>query len=152
MLIRAVLDTNIIVSALLSKRGPSHDVVGLVLDGRYRAVVSVELQAEYEGTLGSSSLARRLDVAAEEVSAFLGALYRSSDVVPVVEDLPVRIRDIRDNHVLGTALAARADYVVTGDLDLLTLDGDPALAALHIVTPRTFLTVLARNQNGASSR
>jgi predicted nucleic acid-binding protein len=44
--------------------------------------------------------------------------------------------------VLACALGANVDYIVTGDEDLLVLDGHPALGSLRIVTPRAFLTIL----------
>ena len=49
---------------------------------------------------------------------------------------------LKAETVLATALAGIADYLVTGDQDLLVLDGDPAIGALRIVTVREFLAAV----------
>jgi hypothetical protein len=54
----------------------------------------------------------------------------------------VRVRDPKDEQILGTALASDADYLVTGDEDLLELAGDPRLGTLTIVTVVDFLAIL----------
>lgn len=53
------------------------------------------------------------------------------------------VRDPKDVMILASALSGRAHYIVTGDDDLLSLDGAPALGALRIVTVRDFLAILA---------
>jgi predicted nucleic acid-binding protein len=57
--------------------------------------------------------------------------------------LPVHIRDPKDERVLAAALGGRADYLVTGDDDLLVLNGDPRIRTLKIVTVREFLDLLS---------
>lgn len=58
-------------------------------------------------------------------------------------ELPVPIRDADDAVILGTALAANADLLVTGDKDLLILAGDERLGRLTIIPPAQFLDMLA---------
>jgi len=55
----------------------------------------------------------------------------------------VAIRDPKDIHLLA-ALGGDADYLITGDADLLVLAGDPTLGPLRIITARAFLDDLAR--------
>jgi predicted nucleic acid-binding protein len=47
-----------------------------------------------------------------------------------------------DERILGAALAGNADFLVTGDEDLLVLAGDPRLGSLRIVTVAAFLAIL----------
>ena len=64
-------------------------------------------------------------------------------VHPLPRDaLPIHCRDPKDDPVLACALGGHADYIVTGDADLLELAGHPDLGALRILTPRVFLTLL----------
>ena len=60
--------------------------------------------------------------------------------------LPVHVRDPKDAKILALALGGNADYLVTGDDDLLVLNGDPRLGKLQIVTVHTFLTVLQSSE------
>lgn len=55
------------------------------------------------------------------------------------EQLPIRSRDPKDNKLLACALSTNADYLITGDEDLLILNGNPALGALKILTAKDFL-------------
>jgi predicted nucleic acid-binding protein len=66
------------------------------------------------------------------------------EAVKARSSLPIDVRDEKDERVLEAALGGRADYLVTGDNDLLVLAGDPRLGALRIVTARAFLELLAR--------
>lgn len=56
--------------------------------------------------------------------------------------IALRIRDEQDTHVLAAAISGSADYLVSGDQDLLSVAGDPRLGALKIVPPRAFLNVI----------
>jgi len=58
----------------------------------------------------------------------------------------VAVRDVKDEKILASAIEGAADYLVTGDADLLILNGNPALGTLKIVTVRDFLAVLATGQ------
>ena len=64
------------------------------------------------------------------------------------ETIPVAVRDPKDTHLLAAALGGNAAFLVTGDADLLVLNGDPALGPLRIVTARAFLDDLARREEG----
>lgn len=59
-----------------------------------------------------------------------------------LEDLPLHSRDPQDDKVLGCALGGNADYLVTGDEDLLVLQNNPALKDLNIVTVTEFLALI----------
>lgn len=63
----------------------------------------------------------------------LDAVWIDHEVEPIV-----RSRDPNDDHFLTAAMSGYADFLVTGDLDLLVLDGDPRVGSLRIVTPRAF--------------
>lgn len=52
------------------------------------------------------------------------------------------VRDPNDAHILAAAITGEADYLVTGDRDLLVLAGTPELGRLRIVTPAEFLAML----------
>jgi uncharacterized protein len=142
-IVSAVLDTNLIVSAFLSRRGRPRTLLNALHDGAFRPILSLSLQQEYADVLARPRFA--LDP--EEVAAFFRFLARRAQVVNPVPPTPVAVRDPNDEHVPATALAGGADYLVTGDDDLVSLAGDPRLGTLRIVTARAFLDFLAGETN-----
>lgn len=84
----------------------------------------------------------RYGIDPEGVAAFFRFLDRHARLANPVPDSPVTVRDPEDAHVLATALGGGADYLVSGDDDLLTLADDARLAPVRIVTARYFLQLL----------
>lgn len=127
-----VLDTNVIVAALVAK-GLCHEVVVRPL-GSNTVVTSPVLLDELERILrGKFTLG-------PAATAFLEQLrLRVHVVVPTPLAAPVS-RDANDDVVLATAVAANATVIVTGDLDLLVLR---RYSGIDIVTPRDFLSRLS---------
>lgn len=138
----AVLDTNLIVSAFLSRRGAPHALLQALYEGAFRLILSDALRQEYAGVLARPGLKRRYVVPAANVAAFFRFLDRRAGIVTPAPAVPVAVRDHKDAHILAAALGGEADYLVSGDDDLLTLAGDPRLGALQIVTIRAFLDLL----------
>ncbi len=71
-------------------------------------------------------------------------IARIAGVTPIVpsSDIPVSLRDPKEEHILAAALAGKADYLVTGDDDLLVHQSDPRLGSLKIMTAAQFFDVL----------
>lgn len=71
-------------------------------------------------------------------------ITRITAVTPIVpsSSIPVSLRDPKDEHILAAALVGKADYLVTGDDNLLVHQGDPRLGTVKIVTAAQFLAVL----------
>src|ERR1700722_16761408 len=110
-MIDAVLDTNVVVSALLRLDGPPGLVLRLALDGRVRCFISEALLAEYENVLGRTEL--NLSVGVTKTT--LRRMRRTFTTVVPARRVVVS-SDSEDNKVLECALEARADYIVTGNL------------------------------------
>jgi putative PIN family toxin of toxin-antitoxin system len=117
--LRALLDTNVIISALLSATGAPAQILRAWLDGRFELIVSPSLLAELERALAYPKLRRR--ISADEADAFVAWLGRTATVVADPDmPPPVRSVDAADDYLL--ALAAAADVVlVSGDAHLLSL-------------------------------
>lgn len=125
---RVFLDTNVLVSAV-GTRGLCADVLRTVLSEHDLVVGEVVLSELQRVLPGKMRVSREL---AQEVDAFL---RQEADVV--AEEAPAQVtpRDPDDIAVLGEALAGNVDVLVTGDADLLELDGQ---LAFRILNPRGF--------------
>lgn len=132
---RAVVDTNVLLSALLGGRGTS-PILHAVIARRFRLVASPTLLDELAGVLSRPEWLRLLEPT------------RCREVLTVVRDAAVFVtprrrvtacRDPEDNAVLECALAGHADCVVTGDRDLLVLH---PFRGIRILRPAEFLRLL----------
>jgi len=133
-MIRAVLDTNVVVSAHLEAEGREALILGLAIAGWFRSFASEALFAEYEGVL------RRAKFKFDEkrVAHWLKEMRASMRLVKLKRKLQVTA-DPDDNLVLECALEARADYVVTGNLRHFPKQ----FQDIRVISPKQFLTVLA---------
>jgi len=135
--IRAVLDTNLFVSGLFAASGTMANLQQLWVAGAFELVVSEELLQEITETLHKPSIQKKLFLQAEEIAEIV-SLIREKAVV-VTRDLYQTDRitaDPDDNTLLGCALEARADFVVSGDNHLLSLKH---YHSIQIVDAQTFI-------------
>ena len=139
MSIKAVIDTNVQVRGLLSKQGPPRRVLDTWLEGHYTLVTSLYLVDELIQTLSYPRIANRFRLAEQEITDILTALLSQAEVTPGQLHLPGVTRDPKDDAVVACAVEGEADYIVSGDQDLLVL-GD--YQGCQVVTPRQFLDIL----------
>ena len=132
-MIRVVLDTNIIVSALLQPLGPPARVFVLAIGGSIQLCVSGNIYAEYEEVISRPRFQRSNEVvkAALQTIREKGIWVRPTEVVQACSDPD-------DNIFLECAQAARADYLVTGNLKHFPISWE----STKIVTPRYLLDVI----------
>jgi putative PIN family toxin of toxin-antitoxin system len=127
-----VLDTNVLISAAISPLGNPAAALRVVIARRAMAS-SPALFHEFESRMARPRIQRF--VGADRIPAILAAVRDATRFVTPAPMAPV-CRDPADDMVLATALAARADAVVTGDEDLLVLD---PFQGIRVVTPAAFL-------------
>ena len=130
---RAVLDPNVIISALLSPGGaPARALVAWV-QGGFELVVSPDLLAELERALRYPKLRKR--VSAEDAREVLDWLASAADMATDPDDPPsVRSRDPGDDYLIALAESERA-VLVSGDEHLLGLADE-----IPVVTPAELLS------------
>lgn len=118
---RAVVDVNVIISALLSRNGSPAELIRAWQHGQFELIVSVLLLAELERALGYPKIRRRIPVQdAEAVVAWLG---RAASVASDPAGPPaIRSVDPGDDYLLALATAEKA-VIVSGDDHLLSLRG-----------------------------
>src|SRR5512142_78516 len=114
---RLVLDTNIFISAFLWGGKPKA-VLERILEGVDTLFISRSILVELGNVLRRPKFA--LD--AERIAYFLQAIEEASTLVVPTKIRSRSSRDPADAKILECALATDADYIVTGDDDLLVLD------------------------------
>lgn len=136
---RAVIDTNVLVSGLLW-RGPPHLLLEHVRDGALTLISSPTLIAEFADVIKRPKFETILARAGINPDDLLTALRQLAEIIdPPPLPAPVS-RDPDDDAVLALAVHAQADAVISGDGDLLTLG---AHAGIPILTPAQALARLS---------
>ena len=131
---RAVLDTNVFVSALLGK-GPPARLYEAFKEGSFWLVCSKESLAEVAEVL----LRPELGIPSREIKLLFRFLQQRAAIVRPTFSINA-CRDPKDDFILACAVSGRAEWVVTGDNDLLVLN---PFRGIHIVTPTVFLNHLS---------
>jgi putative PIN family toxin of toxin-antitoxin system len=137
---KVVLDTNVVVSAAVSPKGPPAEIVKAWRAHSFTWVTSLPLLDELKRTLLSPRVGRHLAWGEDEIAEFLAAVRQAAEVTSPTDQIDVIRDDPSDNRVLEAAISAQVDYIVSGDhhlLDLKTYEG------VQIVTPARFVAILA---------
>jgi putative PIN family toxin of toxin-antitoxin system len=142
-MIRIVIDTNIIVSALLQPLGPPAQVYSLVCDGSIQLCVSGEVYAEYEEVIRRPRFRRDETV----ITAALYTIRERGLWVKPTETVR-ECADPDDDIFLECAQAARAVYLVTGNLKHFPV----TWLGTRIITARNFLEIMAAETESVSRR
>lgn len=113
-MISAVLDANILASGSLASRGTIAQLIEAFLANQYQVALSQPILHELQRALAKPYFAQRLPV--ERRERYLALVRSVAIAVPVTSDVHGVATHPEDDLVLATALSARAQYVVTGDL------------------------------------
>ena len=139
MPIRAVLDTNVLIGGLLSEGSPPRWLVDAWLDGHYVLVTCLYQVEEVSHVLDYPRIASRLRLSGAEVDLILAALLSQAEVVGSELRLPGVSRDPKDDPLVACSMEGNADYLVSGDADLLDLGKHENT---RMVSPREFVEIL----------
>ncbi len=154
---RVLIDTNILISYLLApdqpsirqsthqgtqqgvQRGTIPTIVEAAFNGDYKLLLPGALLIELTETIKvRKHLAKR--ISPEQAAQFLELLQIIAEPIEEISDpIPAVTRDPKDDYLLAYALVGRADYLVTGDDDLLTLK---RVEGVMIVRPMEFKEIL----------
>lgn len=132
-MIRVVVDTNVLISGLIWGGTPKKCLDKFRYESTYILLLSPELLDEFR-----SKLRYKFRVADEIVSKWVKELEEYTE--KIFPSYTTKIcRDPKDNMILDTAKSGKADFIITGDKDLLTLKN---FKGIKILSPRSFLRVI----------
>jgi putative PIN family toxin of toxin-antitoxin system len=142
-MIKAVLDTTVLVSAFLKPTpgGVSFELLLLAKERRFELHISDEILDEVAGALsGYERMKRRYQYSDSAIVEYRQNLQKLAKLVRDVPEVRgVVVRDPDDDKIVACAVAARAKYIVTRDKDSLSIGRHQDIA---MVTPEAFLQLL----------
>lgn len=134
---KVVLDTNVFVSGLILPDSQPGKIISAWENNSFLLVSCEELLAEVGRTLRNNKIQKRLHWSDAKIARFLLSLKYLSILVDIA-GVTVRVsRDKTDDFLIALLVKSQADYLVTGDNDLLSLRGD-----FPIVFVREFVSLL----------
>lgn len=142
--LRAVIDTNVLISALLFRNGRLRNLRHAWQTGQFQPLVSAATSSELVSVLHYKKF--KLDSSEIQETLALYIPYAKTHVIDAkansLKQVPI-CRDPKDQMFLNLAQSAGADFLISGDEDLLSLDA-PAMKQLgfRIVTPQALLAKL----------
>jgi putative PIN family toxin of toxin-antitoxin system len=139
---RAVVDTNVIVSRFLSPNGTPALVLSLWERGLFELIVTEAILAEYLRVLAYAHIQTRLGMSRDEIVQVVADFRSFAVLVEPSEPIAAIVDDPSDNKFLEAAVAGNCDYIVSGDPHLLRLR---EYRGIQILTPAAFLVVQERD-------
>lgn len=138
-MLKAVLDTNVIVSGTIVKRGVPYRLLTAWRGREWNLVTSPQILREVQRVLGLPKISGRYGLTGQDVTGLIGLFEHRATVVPGHLKIPRTARDPEDDHILACAKEGQADYIVSGDQDLLSLE---RYETIPIITPAAFAAIL----------
>jgi hypothetical protein len=114
---RIIIDTNLWIHFLITKQYAFLD--NLVENGKVRLIFSHELMTEFVEVVKRPKLKKYFEE--DDLRQMLELIDQYADIITVTSDVKV-CRDENDNFLLSLALDSKANYLITGDNDLLVIN------------------------------
>jgi len=135
---RAVVDTNVLVRAVIKPTGTVGPVLLRLRQGEYTLLYAQSLLEELSDVLNRPRIRDKYRLTDQDIQTVLSLILLRGEAVTPEEGIAA-CRDPRDNKFLEVAVAGKADVIVSADQDLLTLH---PFADIPILPPATFLQML----------
>jgi hypothetical protein len=137
--LKAVVDVNLVVSGIISKEGSPAKLLLAWRNNDFLLIISEGMLEETKKVLQYPRIKNKYNLNVQDISQAIGAIERFAFVLPDRIKVDIIKDDPDDNKVIACALAANADYIVSGDRHLLELS---AVKGISIVTAKEFLALL----------
>ena len=133
-----VVDTSIIISALIGSQGPSREVIRRCLLNDYTPLISNSLFLEYEDVSSRERIINLCSITNEEKRKLLNAFYHTCHWISIHYLWRPNIKDEGDNFLIELAVAGNADYIVTNNINDFK-NAQLKFPNIQIVTPEQLL-------------
>jgi len=138
-MLRVVLDTNVLVSAIISD-GKSRELLKKGITNQYSILISDLILKELIVVLRRP----KFKISEDEVQRIILAIIRTADVVNVITQIEAVKEDPKDDMIIETAIDGGADIIVTGDSHLIALE---TFKGIKVTTVDKMLAYLQGREN-----
>ncbi len=138
MVYTVVVDTSVIISALIGSRGPSREILRKCLQGKCNPLISNTLFSEYEDVSQRKKVLNLCPLTNDDIRELCNALYSVCRWVPIYYLWRPNLIDEGDNFLIELALAGNATHIITNNIGDLK-NSELKFPGLRIVTPEEFL-------------
>lgn len=137
---RITLDTNILVSAFISKYGYPAKLLDLLLTlPNIKLILSNPILDEFKEVMVREEVTQRFHYSTKDVETFVKTIRSIATTTRIKSKFEVVREDPKDDMILNTAYDGRAEYIVSGDRHLLKLK---RFKNIKIVSPRQIMEVI----------
>jgi uncharacterized protein len=133
---RIVLDTNVLISALVSATGTAAQILARCQAGELELLISPANLTELRRVLAYPKIRKRLDYTDTQIEAFVTFLEQSFIVLTPLTEVRAVLADSDDDKFVALALAGEAQYIISGDDHLLRIG---QYEGVTILKPAAFL-------------
>ena len=140
-LLRVAIDTNIVISGTISPNSIPSQLLASWTEGKFEWVITEEIFEELNEVLSRDKLITKYNIDPTETVDLLDNLAVGAEFVNPLppEALPIHSRDEKDDKFLACAFGGKCDYLISGDEDLLILNGKKEVGKLQIIKASEFL-------------
>lgn len=139
--IRAVIDTNVFVSGVISPKGSPRKILELAKREVFKVVTSLSINHEIFEVLHRDYIYNKYGLTEEIIDALASFLYEGTILTEDFYKIHKVKRDPEDNKLIACAVEADAGYIVSGDVHLLSLKH---YKGIQIVDASSFLKILRK--------
>ncbi|MCP8315778.1 MAG: putative toxin-antitoxin system toxin component, PIN family [archaeon] len=139
---KVTLDTNVLVSAFISKRGQPAKILDIILTfPEIKLILSNSILEEFGEVISRQEVRERFDYSEHEIESFVQAIRDISTIVKLKSNFSVIKEDPKDDIILNTAYDGKVDYIVSGDFHLQKLK---KFKDIKIVSPKQMMKIITR--------
>jgi len=133
-----VVDTSVLISALIGEQGPSRAILRRCLIGEYNPLMSNALFSEYEDVRGRKQILELCPLSTREIRQLLNSFYSVCRWVPIYFLWRPNLKDEGDNFLIELALAGSATFIISNNVNDLH-GAELKFPELSILTPEQIL-------------
>ena len=139
---RIVLDTNVLVSAFISKDGNPAALLDVALTlPEIEVVLSDEILGEFRDVLSRRKVRKRFHYSQEDVSEFVSIIRNAVSIVKPTSNIKLVEDDPDDDVIINTAYDGKDDYIVSGDSHLKAMK---EFKGIVILSPKMMLDTIVK--------
>jgi putative PIN family toxin of toxin-antitoxin system len=141
-ILRAVIDTNVMVSVAFAKKGLAKNLRNLIADDSFILITSKAVLKELYEVLHYPHIVERFKPSEEDIEEFIGMIIEHAVITKGAYSIDGITEDPKDDMFLACALEGKADFIVSRDLHLRNIKH---FQGIQIIDASTFINKVEKN-------